>query len=81
MRLTSTTFKTNVESKIEANLKSNLFKQNFVTLNSSIWEKFNFEVELCIHCRAQCRCAHFWLHASNKDFSHYHIFNFDPKLK
>jgi hypothetical protein len=30
MRFTSINFKTKVESKIEANLKSNLFKQNFV---------------------------------------------------
>ncbi len=28
--------------KLKENLKSNLFKQNFVALNSSIWEKLNF---------------------------------------
>jgi hypothetical protein len=35
MRFTSTNIKTNVESKFQANLKSNLFKQNFVALNEA----------------------------------------------
>jgi hypothetical protein len=67
-------------------LKQNLFKQNFVALNWSIWEKLNFEVSskyrtnnsmFSIHCRAQYRCAHFWFHTSNLIFL-YLILSFLP---